>query len=343
MKIRLPIDVKSLYFNIKNDNQSGHTATVATPLKQGASIHKELARIREFPENINSWSRDDLINQILSKSRAAAKITDVFIFDKISVNNIPIECSSSFCIYIREETDVNNVHYGRQKVHYPPSLRFSDAEVDINNRNVINAISEELFHYAFIVEAFEYDTKTKVLNFDALIVGENDIPYSKIFLNKKGVGSKFSSVFNEFADTYDSEIISLREHLGYDKVTPDNYMEIVSQNKNIAMDVAVEYLLSEGSTKIRRLTEEYPYSLYDIEYEYQGGKKYLIVRFTSTKSVFFSLPYNKIKFCNDYGNQVNVALITDVNGVPRIHWYTIEALNGMKKTINAITYSNGGE
>ena len=36
--IRLPIDTKSLYFNIKNDNKTGHTATVATPLKQGASI-----------------------------------------------------------------------------------------------------------------------------------------------------------------------------------------------------------------------------------------------------------------------------------------------------------------
>ena len=33
--IRLPIDTKSLYFNIKNDNKTGHTATVATPLKQG--------------------------------------------------------------------------------------------------------------------------------------------------------------------------------------------------------------------------------------------------------------------------------------------------------------------
>ena len=41
--IRLPIDTKSLYFNIKNDNETGHTATVATPLKQGASLHTELA------------------------------------------------------------------------------------------------------------------------------------------------------------------------------------------------------------------------------------------------------------------------------------------------------------
>ena len=52
--IRLPIDVKSLYFNIKNDNKTGHTATVATPLKQGASVREGLSRIMEIPENINS-------------------------------------------------------------------------------------------------------------------------------------------------------------------------------------------------------------------------------------------------------------------------------------------------
>ena len=50
--IRLPIDTKSLYFNIKNDNESGHTATVATPLKQGSSLHLELAEVYKIPENI---------------------------------------------------------------------------------------------------------------------------------------------------------------------------------------------------------------------------------------------------------------------------------------------------
>ena len=39
--LRLAIDTKSLYFNIKNDNQTGHTATVATPLKQGSAIRPE--------------------------------------------------------------------------------------------------------------------------------------------------------------------------------------------------------------------------------------------------------------------------------------------------------------
>ena len=73
MIIRLPIDIKSLYMNIKNDNKTGHTATVATPLKQGASIHEELARIVDIPENITQATREELTGMILSKSRAEAE------------------------------------------------------------------------------------------------------------------------------------------------------------------------------------------------------------------------------------------------------------------------------
>ncbi len=341
--IRLPIDIKSLYFNIKNDNETGHTATVATPLKQGASIHEELVQIRNIPENINAYSRDSLISQILSKSRVPAIITDVFVFDRISVNGKPIECESQFCIYIREETDPKNFHFGRQKVHYPPSLKFSDSDIDIDNRKVIYAISKSLCNYAFIVEAFEYDTESKNLNFDATLVGENGIPYSKIFLNKRGVGNKFSSVFNEFADTYDSEIISLREHLGYKNVSPENYMEILNRNKLIAVNKICSELNHSGFKKIRKLVEKYPYSLYDVEYSDRGRKKFVIIRFTSTRTNYFSLPYNKIKFCNDFANSVKIALVTDVNGIQNVHWYAIEDLNKMNKTINSITYTNGDE
>lgn len=104
--IHLPIDIKSLYFNIKNDNEKGHTATVATPLKQGASVHEKLSKIHYVPHNINDYSRDSLIGHILSKSRVEAIITDVFVFDSITVNGLAVECGSSFCIYIREETSV---------------------------------------------------------------------------------------------------------------------------------------------------------------------------------------------------------------------------------------------
>ena len=99
MIIRLPIDIKSLYLNIKNDNESGHTATVATPLKQYGGVNEQLIKILDIPENVNPVSKEGMISQILSKSRAEAKINNVFVFDKISVNGIRVENIPSYCIY----------------------------------------------------------------------------------------------------------------------------------------------------------------------------------------------------------------------------------------------------
>ena len=340
MKIRLPIDIKSLYFNIKNDNKKGHTATVATPLKQGASIHHELSKIRSIPENIKPVSRENLISKILFRSRAEAIITDVFVFDKISVNGEIVDTESSFCIYIREETGTENVHLGRQKVHYPQSLNYSDLDVDISNSEVLRKVSEKLKDYAFIVEAFEYDTETNILNFDAFIAGENNIPYSKVFLNKKGVGNKFSPVFNEYADIYDSEIISLREHLGYDAIGPHNFVDVLKSNNEIALTL-VANSLSELNVKDYSIrSNEYPYTLYDIEYKVNNIKQYIIVRYTSTKIKYFNLSYNKIRFCNDFSQNIKIALITDINGTPCINYYSIDELNNMNKTINSITYES---
>ena len=137
--IRLSIDTKSLFFNIKNDNECGHTATVATPLKQGSVARPELFEIEKIPEGINCFSKEDLVSQILSKSRASAKINRVCVFEKIAVNGTELKDLPAFCMYIREETDPSNVHFGRQKLHYPMSLSFEDLNVDINNRAVLKA------------------------------------------------------------------------------------------------------------------------------------------------------------------------------------------------------------
>ena len=338
--IRLPIDVKSLFFNIKNDNKTGHTATVATPLKQGASVREELSRIMEIPENINSFSREELISKILAKSRAQAKIVGLFVFDKISVNGVPLDEVNSFCMYIRKETDPGNVHFGRQKIHYPSSLVFEDNYVTINNKSIMKSVSAFLRGYAFLIEAFEYDTDTGILNFDATIVGENDIPYSKVFINRRGVGNKFTSHFTEISDIYDMEIIALREKHGYDVVTPENFNEIISANTAIAHSLAIDYLTSTGAENIRVLKEEYPYALYDIQYTENGVRKYAIVKQTATKSKYFSLPLSKIQFCNDFSNQALLLLVTDVNGTPQIYRYMIDDLNRLNKSINSITYED---
>lgn len=340
MIIRLPIDIKSLYFNIKNDNESGHTATVATPLKQYGGVNEELIKILDIPENVHPISKELMIGQILSKSRAEAKINNIYVFDKISVNGIMVENVPSFSMYIREETAEGYVHCGRQKVHYPPSFKYSDENTEINNKLVIKAISEIVSDYAFIVEAFEYDTETKVLNFDVIIVGAKDIPYSKVFVNRRGVGVKFTSVFSEEAESYDYEIIALREKLGYENVTPDNFTNVTNSNREKAEEIAENYLMGIGATGIRKLRDDYPYALYDFEYRLGKTKKYLIVRSTATKLKYFNLPINKIQFCNDFRGKVGVLLITDIIGEPQLYFYEIDEMNGMKKKINSICYED---
>lgn len=342
MIIRLPIDIKSLYANIKNDNKSGHTATVATPLRQGASIHEELARIVEIPEGISQFTKEEIATQILSKSRAEAIIPNIFVFNRIAVNGIEINEIPCFCMYIREETDSQNVHCGRQKVHYPPSLNYSDVDIEIDNKKVMTAISNQLHDYAFIVEAFEYDTDSGVLNFDVLVVGENGIPYSKVFLNKKGTGNKFTAFFTESVENYDTEIIALRDNLGYDAVGPENYQEVQAKNKELAYKVVIDELNAEGKKDIRCLADDYPYSLYDFEVRDGQKKEYVIVRHTATKLSYFQLPYGKIKFCMDFQNEVKVILVNNINDNPKVEWFTTDNINMMNKSINSVIYEKRG-
>ena len=338
MVIRLPVDLKSLYLNIKNDNQSGHTATVATPLKQYGSVNSDLELIYEIPENIDAVSREELVASILAKSRTEAKIVNIFVFDKISVNGLILNDVPAFCFYIREEISEQNIHFGRQKLHYPISLKYSDSETEIDNRAVMKAVSFLLKDYAFLVEAFEYDTDTKILNFDALIVGYNNIPYSKVFINQKGVGSKFASVFNEDIAEYDSEIIALRTKLGFDNIGPGTFAETVSKNRIAATNIVCKHLESIGAVNLRLLTEEYPYSLFDYEYKINNRKKYVIVCFTATNIKYFTLPFNKIKFCNDFSGDAYVYLVTDINSSPKLFCYSSQELNKMSKSISSITY-----
>lgn len=342
MRIRMPIDIKSLYLNIKNDNKTGHTPTVATPLRQGSSIHTELAQILQIPETIGDQSKEGLSSHLLSKSRAEAKIVKAYIFDKVSVNGIPIECPYSYCIYIREETDPNNVHCGRQKVHYPQILDYEDEEICINNNAVIKAVSATLHDYAFIVQAFEYDTDTGYLNFDALIVGENSVPYSKVFVIKRGVGEKFAGIFNEYADIYDSEIIAMRSNLGYDKVSPDNFMEIMNANKELAISLIEEKFLQGSDKDYFVISRQYPYSMYDIEVRNGVQKSFVVLRFTSTKIKYFNLSSNTIRFINDFPESTQIVLITDINGTPQVNVFSSQEIGQMKKTINSVTYEQRG-
>ena len=338
--LRLSIDTKSLYYNIKNDNQTGHTATVATPLKQGSAIRPELSMLSNIPESISPSSRESLATQILSNSRSDAKINGIYVFDKVAVNGHRLRNLPAYCMYIREETNSSNVHFRRQKLHYPLSLSFEDLDTRIDNKAVISAVSAHLKNYAFIIEAFEYNTDSKILNFDATIVGNNQVPYSKVFVNRRGVGNKFSTLLADEPDSYDTEIIALREKLGYDKVFPENYGEIVAKNYSIARDAIADYLSDKGAEKIRLLKNEYPFSLFDIECWIDGHKKFAIVQQTATREKSFIISTEIIQFINDFAEDTFLYLVTDICGSRKINAYSAIEVNALTKSIASIRFED---
>lgn len=342
-KIILPIDTKSLYQNILNDNLSGHTATVATPLRQGKSYNLQLGRLLEIKEKeLDFQEKPSLINELLKNSKSKNIIRNVFIFDKIAVNGNVIKNKSQYCIYIKEEIDPNKAQYGRLKIHYPISLKYEDVDVSINNKEIINLISKEMRDYAFIVKSFEYDTISKILNFNALVVGENKIPYSKVFINEKGVGNKFNYIFNELTEDYDIEIIPLRQYYG-EIVNTNNFYEYVLQNKSKAIDIISQQLQKLGATNIENIGLSFPYSLFDIRYELKGSIRYALIANTSTKIKYLNLSIKKNVFCHTFSNECDIYLVSNILEKPMINKYNVEMLDAMKKTINSIKFTDEGE
>ena len=66
----------------------------------------------------------------------------------------------------------------------------------------------------------------------------------------------------------------------------------------------------------------------------------MLVKHTATRSKYLSLPLNKVRFLNDFSDCAALLLVTDINGEPKLHTYTIADLNRMDKTINSITYKD---
>ena len=101
MKIRLPIDIKSLYFNIKNDNETGHTPTVATPLFQYGTYHTHLRPILDIPEIENSLDKEEIAS--------ALTIREKIIIEDF-VNDIPSKETA-----IKLSTSVNSIDVMRNR------------------------------------------------------------------------------------------------------------------------------------------------------------------------------------------------------------------------------------
>lgn len=331
--IRLPIDTKSLYFNIKNDNLTGHTPTVASPLKKTLKNDKLENILLLKHKEIDISSKKDLIDILVKHSKSKVLIKNMFCFNKISVNGKTIDTDCCFGCYIKEEIDETKVQFGRLKLHYPSKLIYSDEHLNINNKAIYKKISEKLNNYAFIIQAFEYDEGRDILNFDALIVGENEIPYSKVFINEKGVGNKFNEIFNENADDYDREIILLRKAYG-DKINPFNYMEYFRKLKLKAID----YIEEKIKKPIINVSFEFPYSLFDFYYYEDNQKKYGILRVTATNNVYFNISFIQQIFMAKNVDDVNVYLVRNIIESPEVDIINYSRINNMTMNINSIKY-----
>lgn len=334
-KIYLPIDQKSLYYNIKNDNRAGHTATVATPIKQGNSLNEDLNKIFQIDGIVGFQYKDGLMREFLKNSKSKNKILDAFVFDNISFNNIPIITSKQFCMYIKEEIDPNKAQYGRIKLHYPMTLSYEDEDISISNKEILDSISGKINNAAFIVEGFDYDFTSRVLNFRIMIVGENQVPYSKVFIKEKGAGSKFATFFSEDYDDYDMEIISLRKNINKD-IGPKEFTEIISQNRNLAIEIVNKYLTEKGFEDIRCMRQIYPYSIYDFQYRDKGENiKYIMLYFTSTNLMYFNIKQSRLSFLDSFSDNTEVFLITNINNNPKINILNLQDVFEMKKIIKS--------
>lgn len=331
-KILLPIDTKSLYYNILNDNPKGHTCTVATPIKQGNSLNLELNEIYKIPLQIDFQHYPDLIDSLLKNSKSTNKINNVFVFSKIKINGETIKTNSSYCMFVKEEIDPSKAQFGRIKLHYPTSLKYS--LLDIDNKAVISSISEHLYGFAFIVDAFEFDFDDNSINFIVTIVGYNQIPYSKVFINSKGTGKKYTKAFKRTEDCYDSEIVILKKRYG-DEITPENFQEYMNKANSRAILVAKDYLISKGAKEVNSLCDIYPYSIFDLKYVINGKTEYAIVKTSYTKAIYFNLSGEERQALALF-KQSSLLFISEAFGCEEIKIYKQEQLNELDSLVTSV-------
>lgn len=333
-KIYIPIDNKSLFINIFNDNRSGHTPTVCTPIVQGNSTHEAVKKIFRIPHQID-FNSDDGLNDFLNKSsKSTTKVTNVFLFPKITINGLEVENEKPFCFFVKEEIDPEKVQFGRTKLHYPTSFKYN-GKFQFDNKHVFSKLSDAMHGYAFVVRGFFYDFDLDVLDFDADIVGYRDIPYSKVFISTKGAGNKYIQGFHDLFDNYDIESIALKQHFGYDYVNPDNYIEKLMEMKKVAFK-----LLSNEFEKneFKYSSDEYPYSLFDINYRKNGIKRYCFVSYSATKETYINLSIKQWQFINEFSDYIDFYIINNIYDKPRIVKLSYDEIINLNRAVTSLTF-----
>lgn len=341
-KFFVKFDTKSFYFNIENDNEKGHTATVATVMKQGNTTDPALELLKTCSSNA-ALNDDGLLHECTKNSKSVVKITNILIFDKIFLNGEQLMVDSQFCMYLKEEVDPGRIQFGRIKLHYPSAFKYFSFEFDIDNRAIINAISERLHSFAFLINGVEIFDESGKINFISTIIGANRIPYSKVFLSYKGDAStKFSQVFNEVADNYEIEAPKMREKgiPGLETIGPSTYKVAYEYCRHLAINTFLESLNHDQIENIQINTDTYPYDLCDVELLENGRKQYYIVFFTATMQDYFFLSLGRSNFLYDFQDECEVVLVKDVLSVsPIIERFSFNETKDMRKDLEVIKYS----
>lgn len=235
-------------------------------------------------------------------------------------------------MFVKEEIDPSKAQFGRIKLHYPTSLKYS--LLDIDNKAVISSISEHLYGFAFIVDAFEFDFDDNSLNFIVTIVGYNQIPYSKVFINSKGTGKKYTKAFKRTEDCYDSEIVILKKRYG-DEITPENFQEYMNKANSRAILVAKDYLISKGAKEVNSLCDIYPYSIFDLKYVINGKTEYAIVKTSYTKAIYFDLSGEERQALALF-KKSSLLFISEAFGCEEIKIYKQEQLNELDSLVTSV-------
>lgn len=335
-KFKFQIDVKSLFYGLVNDTSGGHTATVSTNLKQGIHEKPELPLFNLLRNEISVQGNDELINACASKSKSVVRINKVLYFKEIFVNGVKLETDAEFGMYIKEEINPDAIQYGRLKLHYPLSLKYYDLDHDIDNRKIIEAIKKTIGNYAFIVNYFVFYFEKPRLDIDLTIIGEEGIPYSKVFVDQKGTGQKFNKLFTEQADSYDYEIVAVKRYLGKD-ITPFEYLNLIPQFEEKSTKLIYDHLKNNNFLEINIVINKYPYSPVDLECYLNKAKYYIIIKSTATNIDYFFLSKHEWQLLCANPNTCKVCLVKKVcSETPVLEFYDAKQIGELNKEFTSM-------
>lgn len=335
MKYSFVIDEKSLFRGVKNDYKKGQSATVHTPLNQSQDKNKWRNDIYDFLKGCESEDKVDGLPELLkvkclkkTTSKASGQIIHFYVFSNFTLDGIPFDADYSFAMYVKEETSKSivkrnglttvNTHLGRQKLHYPIAFAHMSDGYNIDNRKVLDKILEVNGGFAYVVDGFEYDTETQILDFKTTIIGVEGVLLSNVFKRKKGVGLKLLvdgiSMDQPSLISTTKKILTEEENKAFFE-TLDKIQESSRSNGQIGEEYVynnIKKILGAEPEEKTHISKKYPQSPFDIECIIDGEKKYIEVKSTGGEKKVFYMSKGERKFMDMYKQRYLLVLVTNV-------------------------------